>query len=261
MRTRRLRGGLGARMHVLDIERPGGARFKVSLRRFERDHRFSTPEHVAHEYRILQLVEEAGIPAPRPLLADAEGRLFGVPAIVAINRFPADADDEIQAIVKLCKNVNVDAIECNHWSDGGAGTEDLATSLVKLVDAGKGQFQPLYDDSLSLWEKIEQIAKKIYGAEEVIADKKVRQLIKQYQKDYGHFQICMAKTQYSFSTDPNLMGAPSHHVVPIREVRLATGAEFLVVVCGNIMTMPGLPVNPSAHDIHLDELGQIEGLF
>ncbi len=186
---------------------------------------------------------------------------FGVPSIVAINRFPTDANDEITAIIKLCRNLNVDAIECNHWSAGSAGTERLARSVEKLVDAGHAQFHTLYDDSLSLWEKIEQIATKIYGAEEVIADKKVRQRIRQYQQDYGHFQICMAKTQYSFSTDPNLMGAPSHHVVPIREVRLAAGAEFLVVICGDVMTMPGLPVNPSAHDIHLNELGLIEGLF
>ncbi len=186
---------------------------------------------------------------------------FGVPSIVAINRFPTDANDEITAIIKLCRNLNVDAIECNHWSAGSAGTERLARSVEKLMDAGHAQFHTLYDDSLSLWEKIEQIATKIYGAEEVIADKKVRQRIRQYQQDYGHFQICMAKTQYSFSTDPNLMGAPSHHVVPIREVRLAAGAEFLVVICGDVMTMPGLPVNPSAHDIHLNELGLIEGLF
>ena len=186
---------------------------------------------------------------------------FGVPSIVAINRFPTDANDEITAIIKLCRNLNVDAIECNHWSAGSAGTERLARSVEKLLDAGHAQFHTLYDDSLSLWEKIKQIATKIYGAEEVIADKKVRQRIRQYQQDYGHFQICMAKTQYSFSTDPNLMGAPSHHVVPIREVRLAAGAEFLVVICGDVMTMPGLPVNPSAHDIHLNELGLIEGLF
>ena len=186
---------------------------------------------------------------------------FGVPSIVAINRFATDANDEITAIIKLCRNLNVDAIECNHWSAGSAGTERLARSVEKLMDAGHAQFHTLYDDSLSLWEKIEQIATKIYGAEEVIADKKVRQRIRQYQQDYGHFQICMAKTQYSFSTDPNLMGAPSHHVVPIREVRLAAGAEFLVVICGDVMTMPGLPVNPSAHDIHLNELGLIEGLF
>ena len=186
---------------------------------------------------------------------------FGVPAIVAINRFPADTDEEIEIVRNFCNEQNMQAIECNHWSEGSSGAEDLAKSVVKLVDADQAQFRFLYDDSLSLWEKIEKIAKTIYGAEEVIADKKVRQQIRQYQQHYGHFQICMAKTQYSFSTDPNLMGAPSHHVVPVREVRLATGAEFLVVISGDVMTMPGLPVNPSAHDIHLNELGQIEGLF
>ncbi|MBT4522676.1 MAG: formate--tetrahydrofolate ligase [Halieaceae bacterium] len=186
---------------------------------------------------------------------------FGVPVVVAINRFLLDADEELAALKVLCEQLGVEAIECNHWSDGGAGAEDLAAKVAELADAGQSQFRPLYDDSLSLWEKISQVARSIYGAEEIIADKKVRQQIKQYQEDYGHFQICMAKTQYSFSTDPSLLGAPSHHVVPIREVRLATGAEFLVVVCGDIMTMPGLPVHPSAHDIHLNDEGLIEGLF
>jgi len=186
---------------------------------------------------------------------------FGVPAIVAINRFSADTDDELKTLKTLCEELGVDAIECNHWSEGSAGTEELAHGVAELVDAGHSQFRTLYDDSMVLWEKIELIATSIYGAEEIIADKKIRAQIKQYQQDYGHFQICMAKTQYSFSTDPNLRGAPKHHVVPIREVRLATGAEFLVVVCGDIMTMPGLPVNPSAHDIHLNDEGQIEGLF
>ena len=133
--------------------------------------------------------------------------------------------------------------------------------MVKLVDKTQSQFRTLYDNSLSLWEKIEHIARDIYGASEVIADKKVRLQIKQYQQNYGDFPVCIAKTQYSFSTDPKLLGAPSQHVVPIREVRLAAGAEFLVVICGDVMTMPGLPVNPSAHDIHLNERGQIEGLF
>lgn len=186
---------------------------------------------------------------------------FGVPAIVAINRFPADADEELAVIKTLCAELGVDAIECTHWSEGSAGTEELAKHVVELVDAGHSQFRTLYDDSMSLWEKISHIARSIYGAEDVIADKKVRAQIKQYQEDYGHFQICMAKTQYSFSSDPNLLGAPSHHSVPIREVRLATGAEFLVVVCGDIMAMPGLPINPSAHDIHINDNGQIEGLF
>lgn len=186
---------------------------------------------------------------------------FGVPVIVAINRFHIDTDEEIAEIKNLCKKLSVQAIECNHWADGSAGTETLAHSVVELVDSTTAEFHTLYNDSLSLWEKIEKIAKNIYGASEVIADKKVRQQMKQYQKEYGHYQICMAKTQYSFSTDPNLLGAPSNHVVPIRELRLATGAEFLVVICGDVMTMPGLPVNPSAHDIHLNDQGQIEGLF
>ena len=186
---------------------------------------------------------------------------FGVPAIVAINRFRSDTDDELTEIKNLCNKLNVDAIECNHWSDGSSGAEKLAHSVVKLVDGTQSQFRTLYDNSLSLWEKIEHIARDIYGASEVIADKKVRLQIKQYQQNYGDFPICIAKTQYSFSTDPKLLGAPSQHVVPIREVRLAAGAEFLVVICGDVMTMPGLPVNPSAHDIHLNERGQIEGLF
>lgn len=186
---------------------------------------------------------------------------FGVPAVVAINRFYADSDEEVRAIKNLCKKLNVDAIECNHWSSGGAGTEELARSVTKLIDEDSADFHTLYDDDMSLWDKIGHIAKNIYGADEVIADKKVRTQIRQFQEDYGKFQICMAKTQYSFSTDPNLRGAPSHHVVPIREVRLAAGAEFLVVVCGDVMTMPGLPRKPSAHDIHLNDEGQIEGLF
>ena len=186
---------------------------------------------------------------------------FGVPAIVAINRFRSDTDDEVTEIKNLCNKLNVDAIECNHWSDGSSGAKKLAHSVVKLVDKTQSQFRTLYDNSLSLWEKIEHIARDIYGASEVIADKKVRLQIKQYQQNYGDFPICIAKTQYSFSTDPKLLGAPSQHVVPIREVRLAAGAEFLVVICGDVMTMPGLPVNPSAHNIHLNERGQIEGLF
>jgi len=186
---------------------------------------------------------------------------FGVPAVVAINRFCSDTDDELTEIKNLCRKLNVDAIECNHWSDGSSGAEELANRVVGLVDETQSQFHTLYDNSLSLWEKIEQIAREIYGASEVIADKKVRLQIEQYQQDYGDFPICIAKTQYSFSTDPRLRGAPSQHVVPIREVRLAAGAEFLVVICGDVMTMPGLPADPSAHDIHLNERGQIEGLF
>ena len=186
---------------------------------------------------------------------------FGVPVVVAINRFPSDTDDEVTSIRTLCQGLGVEAIECTHWSDGGAGAVNLANTVVELANSNLTKYKSLYENSLSLWEKIETIAKSIYGAEEIIADKKVRDQIREYQQNYGNFRICMAKTQYSFSTDPKLLGAPNHHVVPIREVRLAAGAEFLVVVCGDIMTMPGLPINPSAHDIHLNEQGEIDGLF
>ena len=186
---------------------------------------------------------------------------FGVPVVVAINRFSLDTDDEVTSIKTLCQGLGVEAIECTHWSDGGAGAVNLANTVVELANSNLTKYKSLYENSLSLWEKIETIAKSIYGAEEIIADKKVRDQIREYQQNYGNFRICMAKTQYSFSTDPKLLGAPNHHVVPIREVRLAAGAEFLVVVCGDIMTMPGLPINPSAHDIHLNEQGEIDGLF
>ena len=186
---------------------------------------------------------------------------FGVPVVVAINRFSSDTDNEVTSIKTLCQGLGVEAIECTHWSDGGAGAVNLANTVVELANSNLTKYKSLYENSLSLWEKIETIAKSIYGAEEIIADKKVRDQIREYQQNYGNFRICMAKTQYSFSTDPKLIGAPNHHVVPIREVRLAAGAEFLVVVCGDIMTMPGLPINPSAHDIHLNEQGEIDGLF
>ena len=186
---------------------------------------------------------------------------FGVPVVVAINRFPSDTDDEIASTKTLCRRLGIEAIECTHWSNGGAGAVNLANAVVKLANSNLVKYQSLYENSLSLWEKIETIAKSIYGAEEIIADQKVRDQIREYQQNYGNFRICMAKTQYSFSTDPKLLGAPNQHVVPIREVRLAAGAEFLVVVCGDIMTMPGLPMNPSAQEIHLNEQGEINGLF
>lgn len=186
---------------------------------------------------------------------------FGVPVVVAINRFPSDTDDEIVSTKTLCRRLGIEAIECTHWSNGGAGAVNLANAVVKLANSNLVKYQSLYENSLSLWEKIETIAKSIYGAEEIIADQKVRDQIREYQQNYGNFRICMAKTQYSFSTDPKLLGAPNQHVVPIREVRLAAGAEFLVVVCGDIMTMPGLPMNPSAQEIHLNEQGEINGLF
>ncbi len=186
---------------------------------------------------------------------------FGVPAVVAINRFSADTDAEIAAVRETAGEYGARAIECTHWADGGAGTETLAAHVAELADSGTAQFAPLYDDDLPLWDKVKTIATRIYGADDIIADQKVRNQFDAYQQDFGHFPICVAKTQYSFSTDPNRKGAPSGHVVPIREVRLSAGAGFVVVVCGEIMTMPGLPREPAANKIFIDEQGQIEGLF
>ncbi|HEY5641777.1 MAG TPA: formate--tetrahydrofolate ligase [Woeseiaceae bacterium] len=187
---------------------------------------------------------------------------FGVPVVVAINRFTADTDAEVAVVEDFCARFGVKAIGCTHWADGGAGATDLAEEVVALCSSGAAQFRTLYDDDLSLWDKTQMIAREIYGAEEVIADKKVRAEFAKFEAEgFGKYPICMAKTQYSFSTDPNLLGAPSGHVVPIREIRLAAGAEFVVVVCGEIMTMPGLPRVPAANSIRLNEAGQIEGLF
>ncbi len=186
---------------------------------------------------------------------------YGVPVTVAINRFTADTDGELSAISRFCSGFGVEVFNCTHWSDGGAGTEALAAHVAKLADSGRSQFRTLYDDKLSLWEKARCVARNIYGADDIIADKKIRAQFDDYNKDYGHFPVCMAKTQYSFSTDPNLLGAPSGHMVPIREIRLSAGAEFLVVICGEIMTMPGLPRVPAANNISVNEQGEIEGLF
>ena len=186
---------------------------------------------------------------------------YGVPVAVAINRFTADTDGELSAISRFCSGFGVEVFNCTHWSDGGAGTEALAAHVAKLADSGQSQFRTLYDDKLSLWEKARCVARNIYGADDIIADKKIRAQFDDYNKDYGHFPVCMAKTQYSFSTDPNLLGAPSGHMVPIREIRLSAGAEFLVVICGEIMTMPGLPRVPAANNISVNEQGEIEGLF
>ena len=186
---------------------------------------------------------------------------YGVPVAVAINRFTADTDGELSAISRFCSEFGVEVFNCSHWSDGGAGTEALAAHVAKLADSGRSQFRTLYDDKLSLWEKARCVARNIYGADDIIADKKIRAQFDDYNKDYGHFPVCMAKTQYSFSTDPNLLGAPSGHMVPIREIRLSAGAEFLVVICGEIMTMPGLPRVPAANNISVNEQGDIEGLF
>ncbi|MEE3282144.1 MAG: formate--tetrahydrofolate ligase [Pseudomonadota bacterium] len=186
---------------------------------------------------------------------------YRVPIAVAINRFTFDTDAELGAINRFCSDFGVEVFNCTHWSDGGAGTETLATHVAELADSGRSQFRTLYDDNLSLWEKARCVARTLYGADDIIADKKVRTQFDEYNKDYGHFPVCMAKTQYSFSTDPNLLGAPSGHMVPIREIRLSAGAEFLVVICGEIMTMPGLPRVPAANNISVNEQGEIEGLF
>ena len=187
---------------------------------------------------------------------------FGVPVVVAVNRFTADTDAEVDVVKKYCETFGVHAVNCTHWANGGAGATDLAAQVVELADSGAAQFRTLYSDELPLWDKAKRIATTIYGADDIIADQKIRAQFDQFEAaGYGHYPVCMAKTQYSFSTDPNLLGAPSGHVVPIREVRLAAGAEFIVVVCGAIMTMPGLPRVPAANAIRVNAEGRIEGLF
>ena len=187
---------------------------------------------------------------------------FGVPVVVAVNNFTSDTEAEFQIVKDYCESLGVDAILCTHWESGSSGTSKLAQKVVDLAESKTNQFKPLYEDSVSLWEKVNIIAKTIYGASEVVADKLVRDQFKNYETaGYGNFPICMAKTQYSFSTDPNLKGAPSGHVVPIREIRLSAGAEFIVVVTGEVMTMPGLPRIPAANSIGIDSNADIYGLF
>ena len=187
---------------------------------------------------------------------------FGVPVVVAVNRFTADTDAEVVAVQEFCETFGVHAVNCTHWADGGAGATALAEHVIELADSGAAQFRTLYSDDLSLWDKAKRVATNIYGADDIIAEKKVREQFARFEDEgYGQYPVCMAKTQYSFSTDPNLLGAPSGHVVPIREVRLAAGAEFIVVICGHIMTMPGLPRVPAANSIGVNSDGRIEGLF
>ncbi len=187
---------------------------------------------------------------------------FGLPVVVAINHFTGDSQAEIDAIKGYAMQCGVEAHVCTHWGNGGAGAEDLARAVAGLADSGQSQFRTLYDDDMSLWEKARTVARTIYGADDIMADKKVREQFAQYEREgYGHFPVCMAKTQYSFSTDPQLMGAPNNHTVPIRELALSAGAEFLVVICGNIMRMPGLPRVPAANAIFVNKKGQVEGLF
>ena len=187
---------------------------------------------------------------------------FGVPVIVAINDYVTDTKEEHAAIINYCKEIGVQCKISSHWEKGGKGASDLAEEVATIADSNSSEFKPLYDNKLSLWDKTQYIAQNIYGASEIIADKKVRNQFKKLEEDgFGEYPICMAKTQYSFSTDPLLMGAPSGHDVPIREVRLSAGAEFIVVVCGEIMTMPGLPKVPASEGIDVDDEGLIQGLF
>jgi len=187
---------------------------------------------------------------------------FGVPVVVAINDYITDTEKEHAAIIDYCENIGVQCKISSHWEKGGKGAKDLAEEVAKISDSNSSEFKTLYDNKLSLWEKTQYIAQNIYGAADIIADLKVRNQFKKLESDgFGEYPVCMAKTQYSFSTDPLLMGAPSGHDVPIREVRLSAGAEFIVVVCGEIMTMPGLPRKPAAENINVDEKGLIQGLF
>lgn len=187
---------------------------------------------------------------------------FGVPVVVAINHFFSDTDAEIAAVKEYVAQQGAEAILCKHWAHGSAGIEDLAHKVVALAESGASNFAPLYPDEMPLFQKLETIAKRIYHADAVIADKSIRDQLKAWEAaGYGHLPICVAKTQYSFTTDPTQRGAPTGHTVPVREVRLSAGAGFIVAICGEIMTMPGLPRVPSAEVIRLNDLGHVEGLF
>ena len=188
-------------------------------------------------------------------------RKFGVPVLVALNRFTADTAAERKLLLDLCEKAGIKAVESDHWARGGEGAEDLSKAVVEIIETQPAEFEFLYNVQLSLWGKTRTIAQELYGAEDIIADKKVRNQFNILQESYGDLPICIAKTPLSFSTDPLLKGAPSGHMVPIREVRLSNGAGFIVVICGDIMTMPGLPKRPAAEDIYVREDGEIEGLF
>ena len=189
-------------------------------------------------------------------------RKFGVPVVVAINHFLTDTNNEIELIKKIVHEVGVQAVECKHWANGSKGIEELAKKVVEVCDNEEAEFKYLYTDSMPLIEKIKKIATEIYHADEVVTDKKIlKQLTEWEENGFGDLPVCMAKTQYSFSADPGLLGAPEGHSLPIREVRLCAGAGFIVVVCGDIMTMPGLPRAPAAEMIDISDQGQITGLF
>ncbi len=193
-------------------------------------------------------------------IANVKG--FGVPVVVAINHFYSDTDAEVQAVKDYVAEQGSEAILCQHWAKGSEGTVDLANKVVQLAESGSANFAPLYPDDMPLFQKIETIAKRIYHADEVLADKSIRDQLKTWEEaGYGNLPVCMAKTQYSFTTDPNRRGAPTGHSVPVREVRLSAGAGFIVAICGEIMTMPGLPRTPAAETIRINDEGNVEGLF
>ena len=187
---------------------------------------------------------------------------FGLPVAVAVNHFIKDTDNEVKALIEFCDTIGVKASLCTHWANGGEGTKELASHVAELCEKNEDKFKFLYESKTPLFKKIETIAKEIYRADEVIADTKIRDQLKGFEDaGYGDFPICIAKTQYSFSTDPSLKGAPTGHSLPIREIKLSSGAEFIVVICGAVMTMPGLPRVPAADSIKLNKDGEIEGLF
>ena len=187
---------------------------------------------------------------------------FGVPVVVAVNHFVKDTDAEVQAVQDYCAEMGTEAIVSKHWADGSVGSENLAKRVAEVADADEANFSPIYPDDMNLADKIQNICKNIYRADEAVMDKKILDQLKDWEdQGYGHLPVCMAKTQYSFSTDPNLRGAPTGHVIPVREVRISAGAGFIVAVCGEIMTMPGLPRHPAAETICINENGEIDGLF
>jgi formate--tetrahydrofolate ligase len=187
---------------------------------------------------------------------------FGLPAVVSINRFSADTEAEVALVKEKCKALGVEALMADHWAMGGAGAADVARAVVKTIEAGKSRLKLLYPDEMPLLEKVRTIAKEIYRAKDISADKSVRDQLASFEAmGYGKLPVCIAKTQYSFSTNPDAKGAPTGFSIPVREVRLSAGAGFVVAICGEIMTMPGLPKTPSADAIDVNAQGQIVGLF
>ncbi|MDT8263979.1 formate--tetrahydrofolate ligase, partial [Roseomonas sp. DSM 102946] len=189
-------------------------------------------------------------------------RLFGLPVVVALNEFTSDTEAEFAVVREAMAPLGAEVVLCTHWADGAAGAADLARAVTRLIEGGTARFAPIYPDAMPLEDKVRSIARKIYRASEVSFPPAVHARLKRFEEaGYGHFPVCIAKTQYSFSADPALLGAPTGHVLPVREVRLSAGAGFIVVICGEVMTMPGLPRSPAAERIHLDAEGRIEGLF